>query len=291
MKQIILPVSGMHCRACEMLLEKAIGKVPNVAHVIADQSAGTLTIEYSKTQPDIKKIEKIILENDYSIGVSKKVPWFSTNVDDYIEIFAIVVLLYIAYIFIQASGISMGNMGSVNSPTLWVAFMVGLTAGISSCMALVGGLVLGISAKWNQSHEHQSGWTRFAPHLYFNLGRVLGFAILGGLLGLFGSWVSLSTTFLGGMTIIVGGVMLFLGVNLTGLVPRLANTSITLPKFLGKNVGTNLQSTKVGAMSTGALTFFLPCGFTLAMQMYAMTTGSFVVGALTLGLFALGTAP
>lgn len=138
MKQLILPVSGMHCRACEMLLEKAVGKVPHVAHVTADQSAGTLTIEYSKTQPDIKKIEKIVTENDYSMGTSKKLPWFSTNVDDYIEIFAIVVLLFIAYILIQASGISMGNMGAVNSPTLWVAFIVGLTAGISSCMALVG---------------------------------------------------------------------------------------------------------------------------------------------------------
>lgn len=30
-------------------------------------------------------------------------------------------------------------------------------------------------------------------------------------------------------------------------------------------------------MITGAATFFLPCGFTLAMQVYAVSTGSFLI--------------
>lgn len=41
----------------------------------------------------------------------------------------------------------------------------------------------------------------------------------------------------------------------------------------------------------GAGTFFLPCGFTQSLQLYALTTGSFMKGALVLGAFALGTAP
>ena len=41
----------------------------------------------------------------------------------------------------------------------------------------------------------------------------------------------------------------------------------------------------------GALTFFLPCGFTQAMQLYAISTGSITAGALTMGVFALGTTP
>ena len=41
----------------------------------------------------------------------------------------------------------------------------------------------------------------------------------------------------------------------------------------------------------GGLTFFLPCGFTQAMQLYAMSTGSVLIGAMTMGTFALGTAP
>jgi hypothetical protein len=41
----------------------------------------------------------------------------------------------------------------------------------------------------------------------------------------------------------------------------------------------------------GGLTFFLPCGFTQAMQIYALSSGNFWSGALIMALFALGTAP
>jgi hypothetical protein len=41
----------------------------------------------------------------------------------------------------------------------------------------------------------------------------------------------------------------------------------------------------------GAASFFLPCGFTQAVQIYALSTGSPLVGGVLLGAFALGTAP
>jgi sulfite exporter TauE/SafE len=41
----------------------------------------------------------------------------------------------------------------------------------------------------------------------------------------------------------------------------------------------------------GLVTFFLPCGFTQSMQLYALTTGSFLTGGLTMLAFALGTFP
>lgn len=40
-------------------------------------------------------------------------------------------------------------------------------------MALVGGLVLGISAKWNAKNPNRSAASRFVPHVFFNVGRVL----------------------------------------------------------------------------------------------------------------------
>ncbi|HCB52054.1 TPA: hypothetical protein DEP21_05855 [Patescibacteria group bacterium] len=41
----------------------------------------------------------------------------------------------------------------------------------------------------------------------------------------------------------------------------------------------------------GVLTFFLPCGFTLAMQILAISSGNFWMGGLIMGFFALGTLP
>lgn len=159
-------------------------------------------------------------------------------------------------------------------------------------MALVGGLILAVSAKWNEAHLKASKWHRFEPHLYFNLGRIAGFGILGGLLGVFGSFVSLSPAMIGGLTVVTGLIMLSLGVKLADLSPKLSRVSITLPKFFGADVANRDGVSKhLTALSTGALTFFLPCGFTLAMQAYAITTGSFTTGALTMMAFALGTAP
>ena len=41
----------------------------------------------------------------------------------------------------------------------------------------------------------------------------------------------------------------------------------------------------------GALTFFLPCGFTITAQTIALLSASPLQGALIMGFFALGTAP
>lgn len=134
------------------------------------------------------------------------------------------------YKFVQMSGFSFGSLGDMSSPSFGIALLVGLTAGISSCMAMVGGLILAFSAEWNESHAKASKWHRFEPHLYFHLGRIVGFGILGGLLGVFGAFVSLSPFAIGALTILMGLVMLSLGVKLADLSPRLSRLSITLPK-------------------------------------------------------------
>jgi uncharacterized protein len=41
----------------------------------------------------------------------------------------------------------------------------------------------------------------------------------------------------------------------------------------------------------GAATFFLPCGFTQALQLYVLAKGSFGTGALTMLAFSIGTLP
>jgi Cytochrome C biogenesis protein transmembrane region len=46
-----------------------------------------------------------------------------------------------------------------------------------------------------------------------------------------------------------------------------------------------------GAFALGAATFFLPCGFTQALQLYVLAKGSFAIGALSMFAFSLGTLP
>lgn len=292
MKKININVVGMHCHSCEIIIEKSLKKLPDVSKVIAHQNKWLIEIYFERDAPDLKKIEKIVIENWYALWIAKKLPWINKNMNDYVDILMIWLVLYIIFIIFKWSGISIWSVWGSGSPTLWVAFLIWLTAWVSSCMALVWWLTLWISASWNKGKENISRWSKFEPHLFFNLWRVLGFWLFGWILWLFGSFISLSNVFLGFMTFLVWAVMLLLWLNLTNISPRLGNISITLPKFLWKNVWWNNSGwSKKWAMITWAMSFFLPCWFTLAMQMYAISTWSFVTWALSLGLFALGTAP
>ena len=88
--------------------------------------------------------------------------------------------------------------------------------------------------------------------------------------------------------------MLLIGVKLTGVCPRLETVNFALPKGISRLLGISDKQREYSHKNSvvlGAMTFFLPCGFTQAMQIYAVSTGSFVQGGLIMGLFALGTAP
>ncbi len=175
-----------------------------------------------------------------------------------------------------------------------VALLVGLAAGFSTCLALVGGLVLGVSARYAEKHPEATPAQKFRPHLFFNAGRVVSYAFLGGVLGWIGSAFKLSGSWIGALTVMVGIVMLLLGLKLIGIFPRLETMTLSLPKSLSRFLGAGKQAATYShrnAFWLGAITFFLPCGFTQAMQVYAVSTGSFIQGSLVMGLFALGTLP
>lgn len=295
MKKLVVPIAGMHCRSCEILIEDKLSEIPEVKKSRVNHKRGTAEISY-ETKPSRQSIEDAVRAAGYSIGVIGKQPWFTREASDYKDLGIALLFVIGAYFLLKGTGLSdLANIGSASQPaSLSVAILVGLTAGFSTCLALVGGLVLGISARHSEKHPEATPLQKFRPHLFFNAGRILSYAVLGGLLGSLGSFLQLSGTALGLITIAVGAVMLLLGVKLTGICPRLETVSLTLPKGVSRALGLKREQKEYShknAFALGALTFFLPCGFTQAMQIYAVSTGSFVQGSLIMGLFALGTAP
>ena len=216
--------------------------------------------------------------------------------DDYIDIFYALFALGALYVVVSILGLTKLFATSAGHPTnLVTVLVIGLTAGLSTCMALIGGLILGVSARFSEIHPTATGMEKFKPHLFFNAGRIVSYVFFGGVIGLLGSMFQLSGFSLGLMTLAVALVMLTLGMQLTGLFPRLENFKLTLPTSIGKLLGLknkqNQQYSHKNAFVMGATTFFLPCGFTQAMQLYAISTGNFLAGAAIMGVFALGTAP
>ena len=293
MHQKIVPIRGMHCRSCELLLEDAIGGIQGVTKVKVDFRKGRATIEHGADIPSQNEIASAVKQAGYEVGEPGKLPWLTKDRTDWRYIIFGVGFLALLYYALRGTGILDFSLDEKEVTTTF-ALLLGLVAGVSTCMALVGGLILGVAARHAELHPEATAWEKFRPHLFFNAGRVLGYALLGGLLGLLGGVLQLSGGLLAFLTLAVGAVMVVLGIKLTNLSPRISATSFTLPssiaRFLGLSEHQKEYSHKA-SMLTGALTFFLPCGFTQAMQLYAISTGDFKTGAIVMGAFALGTAP
>ncbi len=288
-------IKGMHCRSCEILLEKNISQIGGVRSVEAHHKKGFIEVEFFEEEINEAAIVKAVKDSGYSLGKKEDASWLAHDSETWFEILVGVFALMILFIVGKLTGV-FENIGTTfgSAPTYPIVFVIGLTAGVSTCMALVGGLVASFSAAYAEKHQYATRWQRFKPNLFFNTGRLLSYAVFGGIIGVLGSVVKLSTGFTGFLVMIAGAVMLYLGLKLTGLSPKLSNVSFSLPKKFGRVVGIKNQSGDYShqeAFIGGALTFFLPCGFTQAMQIYAMTTGSFMSGAVIMVLFALGTMP
>jgi len=199
------------------------------------------------------------------------------------------------YVFFQFLGIDELTSSTTDSNSAGtMALLVGLTAGFSTCMALIGGLVISVASKYAENHPTETALQKFRPHLFFNAGRVASFILFGAIIGAVGSAFALKGTLLGMLTIAVGVVMLVLGLQLTELFPRITK-GLTLPSSLARKLGINNHKDREyshkNAFLMGVATFFLPCGFTQAMQLLAVSTGNPLQAAIIMGAFAIGTAP
>jgi sulfite exporter TauE/SafE/copper chaperone CopZ len=294
----IVHVAGMTCRSCENRIARHVGRIPNVEEVRASAVHGRVEITSSAPIPSTA-VAKAIRAAGYEIG---RTPWISP--DPNVWMTAIMGILLVGGLAVLATvtgiaGLASG-VGDLSQGGILIALLLGLAAGVSTCAALVGGLVLALSAAFENRRTASGAGdvaiaARMRPALVFIGGRIAGYGVLGAALGALGASVTLPPLVTAVLMIGVAVVMTVLGTRLTGLSPRIATWSPTLPMGLGRRLG--LADGAVGAYSDtraaglGAASFFLPCGFTQAVQIYALSTGSPLLAGATLAVFALGTAP
>jgi uncharacterized protein len=285
-------IKGMHCVSCEKLLEDELKNVAGVLAVRANRKTNSVEIEYGAKEPNFSELKKMAEKFGYQ--VFENAPGLENKKTDWsVWIKSIVIVAVILFLFriFQSSGIVDGINLKSSNVTFGIAILIGLVASVSSCLAVVGAVIIAFGEKY------QTGAKSFyagaiKPNLYFHIGRLTTFFVLGGLLGLIGGEVNISGNFISVFTIIVALVMGWLGLNILGFVPSIANSGIRMPKGLtGKWDNLKRSEHQAAPFILGGLSFFLPCGFTRSMQIFALTSGSFWVGGLSLFLFALGTVP
>jgi sulfite exporter TauE/SafE/copper chaperone CopZ/plastocyanin len=296
MAMVEVQVRGMTCTACETRISGSLGEVPGVVGVDVSTRLGRARIR-TDGQVSTKALHHAIRAAGYDVGPDEG-GWLSRDPRVWREVVVAIGVLAVIALTLQAAGVTTlaDRAGAVaGSGGLALVVVLGLAAGLSTCMALVGGLVLAVSARFAEQHRDLTPRQRLRPQLAFNAGRLVGFAVLGAFVGLAGSAVSLNGRGLAVLMIGVSLAMGALGLRLTHLSPRLSSAStITLPAGLANRLGIGRAVAGYSdgrAALLGAGTFLLPCGFTQAVQVYAMSTGSPWRASVIMTLFALGTLP
>jgi sulfite exporter TauE/SafE len=211
---------------------------------------------------------------------------------DYVEIGAAFLIIIGILFALGQLDLLPKRFGLSDTMNYGLVFIIGLVASVSSCIAVTGGLLVAAAAKYNEATAGLTPIQRMKPHIYFNAGRILSYTLLGGAIGAMGSALTLSPEVTGALTIIASAVMILLGFQMLKLLPALTRFLPTIPKAFGHYIHDLAErDANGGAFVLGAATFFLPCGFTQALQLYALAKGSFTVGALTMLAFSLGTLP
>jgi sulfite exporter TauE/SafE/copper chaperone CopZ len=287
-------IDGMTCASCELLLERKLKTVPGVKEVDINHRTGIARITADANNlPSQERIASVVHKAGYSLAGEEAPTVSSVDPDKrkWMEIGGSLLIIFAIYKFLSAFDLISLAPSTSGALSLGGILVIGLVAGTSSCLAVTGGLLLALAAKHNEMNRAETSWEKFKPLLHFNIGRLVSYGVLGGVVGLIGQSVTLSTKMSGYMSIAVAFIMLYLALTILQIIPK-GSFPIRPPKKLSRWV-TSLSDSKhpMAPFALGAMTFFLPCGFTQSLQLVALASGNFITGALTMFTFALGTLP
>lgn len=279
-------VTGTHCASCKILIEDVLKEIDFIKNVVVDLKRETVEIE-TDSEKNVEEILTILNEkvkrNGYRFSVEKVI---KKNIQDNTiwQAIPLGLVFLVLFFVLQKSGILNLGIGGKVTPT--TSFIIGLIASVSSCLAIVGGLVLSLSAKISEDNVSDT-----KTFLLFHTGRLVSFAILGGVLGLIGNTLGINFTFTAILGLVASLVMLMLGLNLVGAFSK---NKIALSSGIFQKVSSvfkRIEHKTFTPLIIGFGTFFLPCGFTQSMQVVALSSGSFLSGFMIMFAFALGTLP
>ena len=274
-KKLYARIEGIYCEHCVETVSSALKSLNgienvsiknNVAEISGDDIPSSEIIAEAIRNAGYETDECKISEDRKT--VARTVRWY-----EFVIIAAVILLLAYALYLIFGYNIFNAIPAVDNSLSYGMLFFTGLLTSIH-CLSMCGAIGIFASAESNNVRS-------FKRPLLYNAGRITSYTAIGALVGLAGSVFSLDATRRGVIVLIAAVFMLFMSLSMMGII------SFHLPRFLTVNSTGN----RLGAFVIGLLNGFMPCGPLQAMQIYALSTGSFWRGALSMALFALGTVP
>ena len=272
---LYIKIAGITCDNCRNKIKKELLSIKTIKDVEITKNIAKVTS--SKTLDEIKIINVI----NY-LGYFTKKDYISENIKDidsdiklkeFIIIF--VSLLLLVFLIKKIFGYNIFNVIPTinNNITYGMLFITGLLTSIH-CISMCG--AINLMTTFNRENK-----VNLKRPILYNLGRLISYTLLGGIVGLIGSIISVNETINGLIIITASVIMLLMSLSMLNII------KFKLPKFIKfKN---NIKTSN--SFIVGLLNGFMPCGPLQAMQVYALSTGSFIKGSLSMFLFCLGTIP
>src|SRR5882757_5590650 len=140
---------------------------------------------------------------------------------DYAEIGAAFLIIIAALFGLGQLDLLPKQFGVSETMGYGLIFVIGVVASVSSCIAVTGGLLVAVAAKYNEASTALTPMQRMKPHIYFNAGRIISYTLLGGAIGALGSTFTMSAEASGILMILASVIMIVLGLQMLNLFPWL----------------------------------------------------------------------
>ncbi len=274
-------ISGMHCPHCETAVLRAVRGLDGLTEARSDWRRGTLTARWDSDALPESVVAEHIAEAGYELKLRNADIPLTGKLLRLAVLLAILAGMFIVLALTPLQALLAAFPTARAGMSLGTLFVVGLTTSLH-CVAMCGGINLAQSAS-----AAQSGYGVPRANLLYNLGRLVSYTVVGGIVGAIGSVFRLCVRAQAAIQIAAAVFMALMALNLLdidglrGWVPALPN-------------GLRNRLLRRGGRSSfyiGLLNGLMPCGPLQAMQLYALSTGSWRMGALSMLCFCLGTVP
>ena len=272
MNKVYVKIDGIHCNHCIDIITNALLKNKKIKEVTIKHNIAHISYDKKISK---KEIINTINGIDYFTKeefISDKLRDIDTRINIKEFVLIIITISLIWFLINKIFGFNIFNViPNIDSKiTYGMLFATGLLTSIH-CISMCGAINL-IAIVDSERKNYKR------PILY-NAGRVISYTIIGGLAGLLGSVLKISSTISGIIIILAGLLMFLMALNMLGIIDFKLKLKYKL-KLKNRN-----------PLIIGLLNGLMPCGPLQAMQVYALSTGSFITGALSMFLFSLGTVP
>ncbi len=272
---------GMTCGNCEKKVSENLKELAGVISIQADFVGGHVRIRHNgEFSPDeaLRRLSRLGYEGRQ---VSRKRLVFEKLRFYIISSVIIGLMLYIN----QKTGLLNRIPRIPEEATYMLLLVLGIMTSVH-CIGMCGGINL---SQTGSARLDEPGKAVFRRGLAYNAGRIISYTLVGALAGALGSVFSLALSLQAAVISVAGVFMVAAGFHMLGFLGglrRIFPGGVSLPFsrfFRGR--------TFRHPLAVGIANGLMPCGPLQSMQLYALSTGSFWQGALSMFFFSVGTVP